>query len=109
MRWLLIAWFAPVTFLAAWLWLAPLDFGYVLFSRQTYDQTFGLYAGVLGVPAETLPPLVVRALMLDSAIVLGLYALRRRRAIIAALRRWNDARGQSSKAVARLDSLSSAP
>ncbi len=76
MRILLSAWFAPITFLVLWLLMASNDWslGIHFFSRDMYDSVFDLYANVLGVPAETLPPLVVRALVLDSLIVLALYA-----------------------------------
>lgn len=110
MRWFLGCWFAPISFLVLWLGLAShdLSFGIGFFSRAFYDQVFGLYAAALGVPAETLPPLVVRALVLDSAIVISLFLFRRRRAITA----WFRARqsGQTPGSVtASTASLSSAP
>lgn len=106
MRWLLSLWFAPITFLVAWLALAANDWnlGVHFFSRDMYDTVFGTYAAVLGVPAETLPPLVVRALVLDSLIVLALYAFRRRKPIVAFLRE-----RYSSRSSASLESLSKAP
>ena len=105
MRILLSAWFAPITFLVLWLLMASNDWslGIHFFSRDMYDSVFDLYANVLGVPAETLPPLVVRALVLDSLIVLALYAFRRRRPIMTFLRE------RYSRGSASLDSLSKAP
>lgn len=105
MRWLLSIWFVPIAFLVLWLLLAANDWslGVHFFSREMYDTVFGVYANVLGVPAESLPPLVVRALVLDSLIVLALYAFRRRKPIMAFLRE------RYSRGSANLESLSKAP
>ncbi|WP_062016048.1 DUF6105 family protein [Aureimonas sp. AU4] len=110
MRWFLTLWFAPMSFLALWLGLAShdLNFGMLFFSRALYDHVFGLYAAALGVAPETLPPLVVRALILDSLIVVSVFAFRRRRAVGA----WFSAvrqRNSRSSASNRTASLSSAP
>lgn len=106
MRWLLSLWFLPIGFLVLWLTLASNDWslGLHFFSRDMYDTVFRVYAKVLGVQPETLPPLVVRALILDSLIVLTLYALRRRKAIVGFLRERYASRNSVS-----LDSLSKAP
>ncbi|WP_279479559.1 DUF6105 family protein [Aureimonas sp. SK2] len=105
MRWLLSFWFVPIAFLVLWLTLGANDwsFGIHFFSRDMYDTVFGVYAGVLGVPAESLPPLVVRALFLDSLIVLALHAFRRRKTIASFLRE------RYSRGSASLESLSKAP
>ena len=59
-----------------------------------------------GIPPENLPPLVLRAIIFDSFLVLCIIAFRRRKQIIA----WWQARRQSSSGVlARDESLSSAP
>ncbi|RIY03714.1 hypothetical protein D3218_02960 [Aureimonas flava] len=105
MRWLLSLWFLPITFLVLWLTLAANDWslGLHFFSREMYDTVFAVYGGALGVPPESLPPLVVRALVLDSLIVLALYAFRRRKPIVAYLRE------RYSRGSASLESLSKAP
>ncbi|MBB3998740.1 DUF6105 family protein [Aureimonas pseudogalii] len=111
MRWLLGLWFAPISFLVAWFVLASHDWnlGTFFFSREMYDLVFAIYGKTLGVAPESLPPLVARALVLDSAIVLALYAFRRRKVIAG----WLRSRTQVSRVAARrdrtLDSLSSAP
>ena len=109
MRWLLGLWFAPISVLVGWLGFAShdLSFGLFFLTRDFYDQVFGIYAHTLGVAPETLPPLVYRALVLDSAIVLGLFALRRRKSIVAFARRCY--RGMMSPRSASAESLSSAP
>ncbi len=110
MRWVLVLWFAPISILVGWLGLASHDFsfGFFFLTRDFYDLVFGIYAQTLGVPAETLPPLVHRALILDSAIVLALYAFRRRKAIKAfAVQLY--ARLVAAPRSASVESLSSAP
>ena len=101
MRWLLWMWFAPMAFFWSWFVLASGDFGYVFFSREVYDRTFGIYASVLGVDPATIPPLVLKACIVDSALVLGIFAFVRRKKIMA----WY--RDRQSAAAAT--SLSSAP
>ncbi|WP_062116436.1 DUF6105 family protein [Aureimonas sp. AU40] len=110
MRWLLGLWFMPISILTGWLGLASQDLSFGLFflTRDFYDLVFGVYAQTLGVPAESLPPLVVRALVLDSTIVMGLYALRRRKAIVA-LSKHAYARFAPSPRSSSVESLSSAP
>jgi len=111
MRWLLGLWFVPISFLVAWFVLASHDWnlGTFFFSREMYDLVFAVYGETLGVAPESIPPLVARALVLDSAIVLALYAFRRRKVIAG----WLRSRTQASPSVATrartLDSLSSAP
>ena len=100
MRWLLWMWFAPMAFFWSWFVLAAADFGYVFFGREVYDQTFGIYASLLGVAPETLPPLVLKACIVDSALVLGIFAFARRKRIMA----WYRERHQVAAT-----SLSSAP
>ncbi|WP_182087029.1 DUF6105 family protein [Aureimonas sp. ME7] len=105
MRWLLSLWFLPISFLVVWLALASNDwsFGLFFFSREMYDTVFAVYGEALGVPPETLPPLVARALVLDSLIVLALYAFRRRKPILAF------ARLRYARWAASTKSLSNAP
>jgi hypothetical protein len=109
MKWFLILWAGPVSFLGAWYGLSYYDmsFGIFMLTRQAHDLVFQIYGDVLGIPPETIPPLVARAIALDSLIVFSIMAFRHRKAIAA----WWRQR-QSSKAVAVLpsaESLSSAP
>ena len=110
MRWLLGLWFTPIAILVAWLSLASRDLSFGLFflTRDFYDLVFGVYAQTLGMPAEQLPPLVIRALIVDSAVVIGLYALRRRKQILALVMGLY-ARWSSPARSASAESLSSAP
>jgi len=110
MRWFLFFWFAPMSFLVLWLTLASHDIsgGTIFFSRALYDQVFGLYGAALGLPPESLPPMVIRALAVDSTVVLGIFAFRRRRAIAAAVRSWRQSRSSLANPASPA-SLSSAP
>lgn len=108
MKWFLILWAGPIALLGSWYGLSYYDmnFGFFMLTRQTHDLVFQIYGQILGIPPEDLPPLVLRAIIFDSFLVLGLIAFRRRKKIWA----WWQARRQSSSdALASDESLSSAP
>ncbi|MBB4185286.1 hypothetical protein GGE07_001915 [Sinorhizobium terangae] len=112
MKWLLIFWAAPVTLLTGWYGLSYYDmsFGVFMLTRQAHDLVFAIYGHVLGIPPETIPPLVARAMVVDSAIVFALVGLRKRRQIVALYRRRFGAQAaQSREAFASDANLSSAP
>ncbi len=68
MKWFLIFWAGPIVFLGGWYWLSYYDmnFGIFMLTRQVHDLTFQIYGNVLGIPPETIPPLVARAIAVDS-------------------------------------------
>lgn len=108
MKWFLIFWLGPIVFLSGWYWLSYYDmnFGIFMLSRQVHDLTFQVYGQVLGIPPETIPPLVARAIAVDSLVVLAIIAFRRRKKIAA----WWAARQSSKSAdLESIDSLSKAP
>ncbi|MGE6739282.1 DUF6105 family protein [Allorhizobium pseudoryzae] len=107
MKWFLILWAGPVALLGAWYGLSYYDmsFGFFMLTRQTHDLVFQIYGNILGIPPEDLPPLVARAIALDSLIVLTILVFRRRKSIIA----WWQARQVSRASVVSNESLSSAP
>ena len=108
MKWFLILWAGPIALLGSWYGLSYYDmsFGFFMLTRDAHDLVFQIYGHILGIPPEDLPPLVLRAIIVDSFLVLGLIAFRRRKKILA----WWQARRQSaSAALANDDSLSSAP
>lgn len=110
MKWFLILWAGPVALLSSWYGLSYYDmsFGFFMLTRHTHDLVFEVYGNILGIPPETIPPLVARAIAFDSLIVFAIIAFRKRKAIVAWCRK-----RQSSKedviAVRRDESLSSAP
>jgi hypothetical protein len=52
-------------------------------AAQAHDLVFAVYGHVLGLPPETIPPLVARAIAFDSLIVFAIIAYRKRREIRA--------------------------
>lgn len=81
MRLFLIMWFVPLSLTGIWYGLAANDisFGTLIFSREMHDKVFGIYASVLGVEPEVLPPMLAKALILDTFLVLGIAAFRWRK------------------------------
>lgn len=109
MKWFLIFWAGPIVLLGSWYGLSAndLSFGMFMLTRQAHDLVFQIYGDVLGIAPETIPPLVARAIAVDSLIVFALIGFRKRKALMAW---WRGT--QSSKAPAALpsaDSLSRAP
>lgn len=90
MKWFLILWACPVILLTGWYGLSYYDisFGIFMLTRQAHDLVFAVYGHVLGLPPETIPPLVARAIAVDSLIVFAIIAFRKRREICA----WYDRR-----------------
>ena len=110
MKWFLILWAGPVALLGSWYGLSYYDmsFGFFMLTRHTHDLVFEVYGNILGIAPETIPPLVARAIAVDSLIVFAIIAFRKRKAIAAWWRK-----RQSSKDVVAVvrseESLSSAP
>ncbi|NTF07289.1 hypothetical protein G6L37_14165 [Agrobacterium rubi] len=109
MKWFLILWAGPVGFLAAWYFLSYYDisFGFFMLTRQTHDLVFQIYGNVLGIPPDTIPPLVARAIAVDSLIVFSILAFRKRKTIAAWWRGHQPSKAAAS--LPRAESLSSAP
>jgi hypothetical protein len=110
MKWFLILWAGPVALLGSWYGLSYYDmsFGFFMLTRQTHDLVFQIYGNVLGIPPETIPPLVARAIAFDSLVVFSIIAYRKRKAIAA----WWQRRQSSAVPAADIrseNSLSSAP
>lgn len=97
MKWFLILWAAPVILLTGWYGLSYYDmsFGIFMLTRQAHDLVFAVYGQVLGIPPETIPPLVARAIVFDSLLVLAIIAFRKRRQI----RAWYAGRFPASQSV----------
>jgi hypothetical protein len=109
MKWFLILWGGPILLLGSWYGLSynDLSFGFFMLTRETHDLVFQVYSEILGIPAEELPPLVARAVVVDSLIVFAIIAFRRRRKIASWWRSRQEAR--SSALLASDESLSRAP
>lgn len=111
MKWLLIFWAAPVGLLFSWYFLSANDmsFGIFMLTREAHDLVFNLYGSILGIDPALLPPMVLRAIVVDSLFVFALIAFRQRRRIWSW---WKARQAKSSGSDAALtspDNLSSAP
>lgn len=112
MKWLVFGWGGPVLFLALWYGLSYYDIslGFFMLTRETHDLVFEVYGAALGLPPEAVPPLVLRAIIVDTFLVFGIFALRRRKQIMAWWRARQEAKSSSGLAARdKAESLSSAP
>ena len=78
MRYLLLIWFVPLFLFWGWYGLSAYDinFGTIFFSRELHDVVFAIYAQTLGIDAESLPPMLASASIVDSLIVGAIAAYR---------------------------------
>jgi hypothetical protein len=87
-KWILTIWAAPLILFWGWFFLSYYDmhFGYIMLSRQLHDLVFQLYGETLGIDPATIPWLVGKACIIDTALLLAIFAFRRRKAIAAWMR-----------------------
>lgn len=87
MKWLLIFWAAPIAFLFSWYGLSYYDinFGYAILSRDLHDLVFSIYGNMLGVDPAAVPGLVLKAIVVDTALVFALVWLRVKRKTVGSL------------------------
>ena len=80
MRWILAAWALPLVIFWGWYFLSPINlhFGYVMLTRHVHDIVFQLYGEMLGIDPALLPGLVAKACILDTVLLLAIWAFRRR-------------------------------
>ena len=85
MRWVFAAWALPMGIFWGWYFLSlnDMNFGYVMLTRDAHDILFELYGQMLGIDPATIPGLVAKACILDTAIILAIWAFKRRRALAA--------------------------
>ena len=83
MRWVFVAWAVPMGLFWGWFFLSyhDMNFGYVMLTRQIHDLFFQLYGDAIGIDPATIPPIVAKACIIDTALILAIWAFRRRRAI----------------------------
>jgi len=81
MRFVLILWALPLGLFWSWYFLSANDinFGFVFLTQEVNELVFRLYGQVLGIDPETIPPLVAKACLLDSLLILAILAFRRRK------------------------------
>jgi hypothetical protein len=111
MKTLLLLWALPITILGAWYGLSYYDvsFGIFMLTREAHDLVFQIYGNVLGIAPETIPPLVLRAIIVDTLLLFGILGFRRRKQIKAWWVARQEKSAEASDVRARPESLSSAP
>ncbi len=109
MRYLLIFWAAPLGFFWGWYFLSlnDINFGTTFLSDELHRLVFDIYGYYLGVPPKDIPAMVAKACVMDTALIFGIYALRKR----AAIRTWWQSRNvqPETASVDNLVNLSNAP
>ncbi|MCY0094668.1 DUF6105 family protein [Hoeflea ulvae] len=104
MKLFLFLWIVPIILLGSWYGLSYYDinFGYRILSRELHDLVFTIYGNLLGLEPESIPPLVVKAVIFDTFLVVGFIVLKRRRKQIWAglcqLFRWTGGHTPSEEA-----------
>lgn len=111
MKTFLIFWATPIVLLGGWYGLSynDISFGFFMLTRQAHDMVFQIYGSILGIPPETIPPLVARAIVFDSLFVFAIIALRKRRAIAGWWRARQGASVSEAPILDSAESLSRAP
>jgi hypothetical protein len=85
MKYVVAIWASPLVLFWGWYFLSlnDINFGTVYLTRQLHDLVFQLYGQMLGVAPGSIPGMIAEACIFDTLVVVALWALRRRRAIIA--------------------------
>lgn len=85
MRYIFIFLVVPMSLVWGWYFLSlnDLHFGVPMLTREAHELVFAIYGEILGMKPEAIPPLLARACIVDTAIVLAIFALRKRRTIRA--------------------------
>ncbi|WP_269929527.1 DUF6105 family protein [Aminobacter sp. HY435] len=88
MRYVLALWLAPLVLFWGWFFLSinDMNFGYVIMTRQFNLAIFEIYGEVLGIDPATIPWMMAKAFALDTAILLAIWAFRRRKLIAEKVR-----------------------
>jgi hypothetical protein len=91
MRYVIALWALPLAIFWGWYFLSlnDINFGYLMLSRQVHDFAFRMYGDILGIDPAEIPPLILRACIFDTLIIMAIWAFRRRRDIA----RWWRERG----------------
>jgi hypothetical protein len=88
MRYILIFWGAPLALFWGWYFasLNDLGGGSGIFSYTGHQLVFHIYGQVLGVDPSIIPGLAARACVLDTFLIFGILAFRRRKKIMEYVR-----------------------
>ena len=85
MKYVFAAWATPLVFFWGWYFLSlnDVNFGSIYLSRRLHDLVFEIYGNVLGIDPKMIPAMIAHACVVDTAILVALWAFRRRRGIAA--------------------------
>lgn len=88
MRYIFAIWAAPLVLFWGWYFASINDmhFGYWMLSRQFNLAIFELYGELLGVDPATIPWMMGKAFLVDTLIILAIWAYRRRKLIAERVR-----------------------
>ena len=83
MRYLFFFWFLPLGLFWGWFGLSYYDinFGSIYFSRLFHDFVFQIYADTIGLERQVIVDLLIKACIVDTAILFSIIAFRRRKQI----------------------------
>ncbi len=85
MRALLIFWGIPIGFFWGWYFLSlnDISFGTLFFSRRMHDLMLTIYGNILHIEPSAVPAVIAKACIVDTLLLAGLVAFRRRKQIMA--------------------------
>lgn len=88
MKYIFALWAIPLVLFWGWFGLSYFDInmGYVMLTRQAHDLVFQLYGDTLGIDPTTIAPMIAKACVLDTAILLAIWAFRRRKTLVPRVR-----------------------
>lgn len=88
MRYVLALWASPLVLFWGWFGLSfyDINFGYVMLTRQVHDLVFELYGDMIGIDPTIIPAMVAKACIVDTLVLMAIFAFRRRRQIGAWLK-----------------------
>jgi len=83
MRYIFILWATPLALFWAWYFLSvnDLNLGFLFLSREVHDLVFRHYGDILGIEPATIPLLLAKGCIIDTLLLTGIVAFRRRQVI----------------------------
>ena len=88
MKYIFAVWATPLVLFWGWYFLSlnDINFGSIYLSRRLHDLVFQIYGNVLGIDPKMIPAMIAQACVVDTAILVAIWAFRRRREIAAWVR-----------------------
>ena len=106
MRYVFTAWASPLLFFWGWYFLSlnDINFGTIYLTRELHDIVFQLCGMMLKIDPGEIPWMIAEACIIDTLLVLAIWAFRRRRELYA----WSTERYERYFAVGALPALADA-